>query len=173
MATEAEKRKLEQLRLSLEMVGRDWWAEADGEATRLMVRDPADGEPRPIATFAADAPAAFFTFIVGAADATALTIDLLDRCRRAYRELAHNQAGSQPKPKRYSAECAMKCRNDQAFRQYLIERHDLRDTADFERIKTRMHSILNVQSLNELDTDEAAAARWKSLRADFDHWRRP
>lgn len=168
MATEAEKRKLEQIRLSLEMVGRDWWAEADGEATRLMVRDPADGAPRPIATFAADAPASFLGFIVAAADATALTLDLLDRCRRAYREIA----GNQPKPKRYAAECAMKCKNDQAFRQYLIERHDLPDATDFERIKTRIHTILRIQSLTELDTDEAAARRWKGLRGDFEQWRR-
>ncbi|ANM12106.1 hypothetical protein [Rhizobium sp. N324] len=168
MATEAEKRKLEQIRLSLEMVGRDWWAEADGEATRLMVRDPTDDLPRPIATFAADAPAAFITFIVAAADATALTLDLLDRCRRAYHELA----GSQPKPKRYAAECAMKCKNDQAFRQYLIERHALPDATDFERIKTKMHFILRIESLNDLDTDQAAAGRWRDFRSAFEQWRR-
>ncbi|UIY25849.1 hypothetical protein LZK76_10650 [Rhizobium leguminosarum] len=168
MSAEAEKRKLEQIRLSLEMVGCDWWAEADGEATRLMVRDPADGLPRPIATFAADAPAPFINFIVAAAGTGALTLDLLDRCRSAYLELA----GNQPKPKHYAAECAMKCKNDEAFRQYLIERHDLPDATDFERIKTRIHTILQIQSLTELDSDEAAAGRWKGLRGDFEQWRR-
>ncbi|MBY5849619.1 hypothetical protein HFN51_03475 [Rhizobium leguminosarum] len=167
MATDAEKRKLEHIRLSLEMVGRDWSIEADGEATRLMVRDPADGMPRPIATFAADAPAPFLAFAVASADFLTLTLDLLDRCSRAYRELA----GRQPKPKNFATECAMKCKSDQAFRQYLIERHDLRDATDAERIKTRVRSILGVQSMAELNTDEAAAARWKSLRVDFEQWR--
>ncbi|MBY2911413.1 hypothetical protein [Rhizobium leguminosarum] len=168
MATDAEKRKLEQIRLSLEMVGRDWWAEADGETTRLMVRDPADGEPRSIATFAADAPAPFLTFAVASADFLALTLDLLDRCSRAYRELANRQ----PKQKNFATECAMKCKSDQAFRQYLIECHDLRDATDIERIKTRIRSILDIQSMAELNTDEAAAARWRQLRTDFDAWRR-
>ncbi|NEI60972.1 hypothetical protein [Rhizobium leguminosarum] len=169
MATEVEKRKLDHLRLSLEMVGRDWWAEADGEATRLMVRDPADGEPRPIATFAADAPAPFLTFAVASADFLALALDLLDRCSRAYRELASRQ---QKQSKNFASECAMKCKSDQAFRQYLIECHDLRDATDAERIKTRVRSILDIQSMGHLNTDEAAAARWKNLRADFEQWRR-
>jgi hypothetical protein len=66
----------------------------------------------------------------------------------------------------------MKCKSDQAFRQYLIERHDLRDATDAERIKTRVRSILDIQSMAELNTDEAAAGRWKSLRVDFEQWRR-
>ncbi|OBY04482.1 hypothetical protein BAE36_25060 [Rhizobium leguminosarum bv. trifolii] len=169
MATGAEKRKLEQIRLSMETVGRDWWAEADGEATRLMARDPVDDESRPIATFAADAPAPFLTFAVASADFLGLTLDLLDRCSCAYRELAGRR---QKQSKNFATECAMKCKSDQAFRQYLIECHDLRDTTDAERIKTRIRSILDIQSMADLNTDEAAAARWKKLRADFEQWRR-
>lgn len=63
----------------------------------------------------ADAPAALISFIVASADATALSLDLLDCCRRARRELA----GHQLKPKRYAAERAMKCKNDQAIEEAL------------------------------------------------------
>ncbi|MBB3299734.1 hypothetical protein FHT72_003487 [Rhizobium sp. BK077] len=132
------------------------------------MRDPVDGGPRTIAAIAADAPFTFQDFLIRAGERQQFLLNMLDRCGRAYRQLLDRQ----PKPKRYAADCAMKCRNDQAFRQYLIERHQLRDATDFERIKTRMHSILNIQSLNELDTDEAAAARWKSLRSDFENWKR-
>jgi hypothetical protein len=168
MATEAEKRKLEVIRQDMTIVGIDWAIEAADATTSLVVIDRVDGKPRTIATIAGDAPFAFQDFLMRAGERQQFLLDMLDRCSRAYRDLA----GKQPKQKRYAAECAMKCRNDQAFRQYLIERHNLRDATDFERIKTRMHSILNVQSLNELDTDEAAAGRWQSLRGDFELWRR-
>jgi len=168
MATEAEKRKLERIREDLDLVGADWAIEAGGTDLALVVRDPADDTPRTIAAIAADAPFVFQDFLIRAGERQQFLLDMLDRCSRAYRELA----GKQPKPKRYAAECAMKCKSDQAFRQYLIECHELRDATDFERIKTRMHSILNVHSLNELDTDTAAAARWNSLRSDFENWRR-
>lgn len=168
MATEAEKHKLEMIRQDLSMVGADWSIETDGDGLSLVVKDPADDKPRMIATIVTDAPFAFQDFLMRSGERQQFLLDMLDRCFSAYRELR----GKQPPPKRYAAECAMKCKNDQAFRQFLIERHDLRDATDFERIKTRMHSILDVRSLNELDSDEAAAARWKSLRADFDGWRR-
>ena len=65
----------------------------------------------------------------------------------------------------------MKCASDQAFRRFLEERHNL-DTSDLERIKTRVRSILAIQSMKELNTDENARKRWLSLRVEFDTWRR-
>ncbi|ARM12078.1 MULTISPECIES: hypothetical protein [Rhizobium] len=168
MATEAEKRKLEQIRQDLATVGADWAIEADGASLSLVVRDPVDGGARAIAAIAADAPFALQDFLIRAGERQQFLLDMIERCSRAYRQLLDKQ----PKPKRYAAECAMKCRNDQAFRQFLIERHGLRDATDFERIKTKMHFILRIESLNDLDTDEAAAGRWKEFRAAFERWRR-
>jgi hypothetical protein len=167
MATEAEKQKLASIRTDLAMVGAEWSIEADEASLVLVVKDPADGQPRPIATIAGDAPFVFQDFLIRAADRQFFLLDMLERCGRAYRELAARL----PKPKDYSAECAMKCRNDQAFRQFLIEQHNLPDAADFERIKTRLHGILAIRSLGELNEDPAAAGRWRSLVKDFERWR--
>jgi hypothetical protein len=53
-----------------------------------------------------------------------------------------------------------------------MEAHQLQDAGDAERVKTRVRSILNVTSMADLNKDPAAAARWQSLRGDFDAWRR-
>lgn len=168
MATEAEKRKLEMIRQDLSMVGAEWSIEADDAGLAIVVRDPADDKPRTIAAIGGDVPFAFQDFLIRAGERQQFLLDMLDRCSRAYRELARKQ----PKPKRHAAECAMKCKNDQAFRQFLIERHGLQDATDFERIKTKMHFILRIDSLNDLDTDEAAAGRWRDFRSTFEQWRR-
>ncbi|AID18359.1 hypothetical protein PPF1_46 [Rhizobium phage vB_RleM_PPF1] len=168
MATPAEIAQLATMRDDLEKVGVDWSVEADAGALTLCVRDPADGELRQIATIVQGTPFAFQNFLIRAATNQLLALDLLDRCRRAYRDLADRQ---QKQSKNYATECAMKCKSDQAFRQYLIECHDLRDATDAERIKTRVRSILGIQSMAELNADEAAAGRWRKLRADFERWR--
>lgn len=71
----------------------------------------------------------------------------------------------------FAAECAMKCKDDHLFRKFLHECHGA-DASDLERIKTRVRSILGVQSMSELNTDENARKRWLSLRAEFDRWRK-
>ncbi|MGR9252687.1 hypothetical protein [Rhizobium leguminosarum] len=169
MATPVEIAQLATMRDDLEKVGVDWSVEADAGALTLCVRDPADGEIRPVATIVEGTPFVFQNFLIRAAGNQVLALDLLDRCRRAYREMAGRQ---QKQSKNFATECAMKCKSDQAFRQYLIECHDLRDATDAERIKTRVRSILGIQSMAELNTDESAAARWRDLRAAFDRWRR-
>jgi hypothetical protein len=168
MATPAEIAQLATMRDDLKKVGVDWSVEADAGALTLCVRDPDDGEIRPVATIIEGTPFAFQNFLIRSAANQALALDLLDRCRRAYRDVA----GRPQKPKNFASECAMKCKSDQAFRQYLIECHDLQDATDAERVKTRIRSILAIQSMAELNTDEAAAGRWKELRADFERWRR-
>jgi hypothetical protein len=98
----------------------------------------------------------------------------------AFRIIRAGQPSSDPRATRrqseeqsdkdFAAECAMKCANDRAFRQYLIERHQLQDAGDTERIKTRVRSILAITSMGELNKDEGAAQRWKALRSDFKAW---
>lgn len=167
MATPAEIAQLTTMRDDLEKVGVDWSVEADAGALTLCVRDPADGEIRPIATIVEGTPFVFQNFLIRAASNQLLALDLLDRCRRAYRDLA----GKQPKPPNFASECAIKCRSDQAFRQFMIECHDLQDATDAERVKSRVRSVLAIHSMGELNTDAAAAERWKTLRDDFKRWR--
>ncbi|NVP57890.1 hypothetical protein [Mycoplana rhizolycopersici] len=71
----------------------------------------------------------------------------------------------------FAAECAMKCKDDHLFRKFLHKCHGA-DASDLDRIKTRARSILVVQSMAELNTDENARQRWLSLRAEFDRWRK-
>ncbi|MBB3608617.1 hypothetical protein [Rhizobium sp. BK602] len=170
MATPAEIQKLERIRQDMAYIGRDWSIEADGAEIRLVFADPADGEFRLAATLAPDLPYAVQTFLVGAGDNLAFLLDMLDRCARAYREIASRQR--QNKPKDYAAECAMKCQNDQAFRRFLIECHDMPDAADTERVKVKVRSLLAIHSMGELNDDPAAAARWDNLRKDFNQWKR-
>ena len=170
MATPAEIQRMKRIAQDMIQIGQHWSIETDGVEMRLVFADSADGEFRLAATLAPDLPYAVQTFLIAAADNQAFLLDLLGRCARAYRELAGRQ--QQSKQKDFAAECAMKCQNDQAFRRFLIERHDLPDAGDTERIKVRVRGILAIQSMKELNDDAAAADRWKALRADFDIWRR-
>jgi hypothetical protein len=170
MGTEAEKIKLQSIRADLAKVGSDWYIESDDSGQRLLARDPVDNEPRAIAELPIDLPFPYLNFLMRAAESQAFILELLDRCGRAYRSLAGPPEEPQKAPN-YATECAMKCANDRAFRQYLIERHQLTDASDIERIKTRVRSILDIASMKELNDNETAAQRWISLRRDFTAWR--
>jgi hypothetical protein len=170
MATPAEIQKLERIRQDMALIGQEWSIESDGAELRLCLADPADGVVDRVATLTPDISFPVQTFLISAAANQAFLLDLLDRCARAYRELAKQH--QQSKPKDFAAECAMKCQNDQAFRRFLIECHDMPDAGDSLRIKVRVRSLLKVQSMGELNTDPTAADRWKQLRGEFDAWRR-
>lgn len=71
----------------------------------------------------------------------------------------------------FARECAMKC-DDTLFRRFLEESHALKAAATMPEIATRVRSILAIRSRSELNTDRDAAARWVSLRAEFDAWRK-
>jgi len=94
-----------------------------------------------------------------------------DRLACRYREaLAEKECAERArKGKDFAAECAMLC-GQHAFRTFLQERHGL-DTADRERIDTRVRSILAIQSRAEINNDESARQRWFSLRAEFKQWK--
>lgn len=81
------------------------------------------------------------------------------------------QRGQAEQKKDYAAECAMKC-NDRMFRRFLVERHNVPDVADAERIAVSVRNILRIKSRGELNTDPAAAQRWIDFRAAFEVWKR-
>lgn len=72
--------------------------------------------------------------------------------------------------KDYAAECAMKC-GDRLFRRFLVERYNVPDVADAERVAVSIRNILRIKSRAELNTDPAAAARWVDFRGAFEAWR--
>ena len=96
---------------------------------------------------------------------------LLQHAFREIRELRQKLDGKAPEPKQYAAECAMKC-GEPAFLKFLEERHNLQRPLTKDRAATKVRSILNIKSRRELDSDQDAAARWRSLVNAFDAWRR-
>ncbi|ULJ71339.1 hypothetical protein [Rhizobium gallicum] len=72
--------------------------------------------------------------------------------------------------KDYAAECAMKC-SDPLFRAFLVERYQVPDVADAERIAVSVRNILRVGSRGELNTDPEARRRWIDFRSSCEAWR--
>ena len=109
--------------------------------------------------------------VAHARDDLAWLLAAYDRLVRHYREILaeKERAERARKGKDFAAECAMLC-GQHAFRTFLQDRHGL-DTADRERIDTRVRSILAIQSRAELNKDESARQRWFSLRAEFTRWK--
>ncbi|WP_157928768.1 hypothetical protein [Pararhizobium haloflavum] len=70
----------------------------------------------------------------------------------------------------YSAEAAMKC-SDSAFVAYLVAEHGLEQDAPPEFVAGALRNALGIASRKDLNTDPAAATRWRDLKADFDAWR--
>ncbi len=92
--------------------------------------------------------------------------------RREIERLRQALEAKDGKPaKDYAAECAMKCA-EPAFMRFLIERHDLPPPATDKTAATRVRSVLAVSSRSQLNTDPAAAARWRGMVQEFDAWRR-
>lgn len=68
-------------------------------------------------------------------------------------------------------DCAILCQRGD-FARYLRESHGLDDIADAERVSSRVRSMLAISSRTELNTDPAAADRWRKLKSDFEAWRK-
>lgn len=149
----------------------DQWCESYDIANsraEICTKDRRTGEVEPIAILLPDCSYDDRRLMQSAPMYVDALLTLLDEAIRVIRQLQPKQQ----KPKDFAAECAMKCANDLVFRRFLQERHDLADASDAERVKTRIRSVLAIQSMAELNTDENARKRWKSLRAEFDAWRR-
>lgn len=80
-------------------------------------------------------------------------------------------AGPPAAPKNYAAEAAIKV-TSWRFMQFLEARHGLEPPLTAERATQRLRSVLRILSRKELNDDEAAAERWRGLRAEFEAWLR-
>lgn len=83
---------------------------------------------------------------------------------------APSQQARDPDEHRYAKACAI-LSGKHDFRTYLTVVHGL-EAVDGERVNTRVRTILNIQSRNELDEDPAARQRWFSLVRDYESWNR-
>lgn len=171
VASPAQKR-MDAIRNRASIASTDWSVLADGE---MCLTTGAGGEMAIVARIPDEAPIDDRDFLLHLPEdhiwLLGMYDKLVDRHRNALDEIKR-LSPPPSKPKDFAAECAMKCGNDHLFRRFLQECHDLVDASDAERVKTRVRSLLAIQSMAELNTDENARERWKSLRAEFDNWRR-
>ena len=150
---------------------------ADTAGMHLEVTGP--GEPEIICSLPVTCPADNRELIRRHIEIPADLIGMLDAAarrdaerRREIERLRQALEAKDGKPaKDYAAECAMKCA-EPAFMRFLIERHDLPPPATDKTAATRVRSVLAVSSRSQLNTDPAAAARWRGMVQEFDAWRR-
>ena len=149
---------------------------ADTEGMHLEVSGP--DEPEIICSLPPSCPADNRELIRRHVEIPADLIGMLDAAtrrdadrRREIERLRQALEAKGGKPaKDYAAECAMIC-TEPAFMRFLIDRHDLPYPATDKTTATRVRSVLAVTSLSELNTDTAAASRWRGMVQEFDLWR--
>ena len=150
---------------------------ADTEGMHLEVSGP--DEPEIICSLPASCPSDNHELIRRHIDIPADLIGMLDAAARRdaerRREIerlrqALETKGGKP-TKDYAAECAMKCA-DTAFRQFLIERHDLPHAATEQTAATRVRSVLAIDSRTALNSDPDTASRWRGIVQEFEMWSR-
>ncbi|MCO5071122.1 MAG: hypothetical protein M9944_07945 [Rhizobiaceae bacterium] len=166
-----------------------WTLAADAEGEFVEARGEM-GELLPVARIHPGASAAERAMMVNAPLYVRTLLGLYDRAVKTVRELRGGQMRGNPdagagdvkaahdlkdrhglRGKDYAAEAAMKCA-EPAFRRFLAERHGLEPPLTEDRVAQKVRSLCGVTSRAELNNGAAAAERWKSLRADFDAWRR-
>ena len=84
------------------------------------------------------------------------------------------QLKGEPEPGREKKSVAQWCGRvctSPAFKRWLHEIHQA-DISDQKRVDSRVRSMLGIESRAELDTDPAAAARWRAMAAEFEAWRK-
>ncbi|WP_404862101.1 hypothetical protein [Georhizobium sp. MAB10] len=83
---------------------------------------------------------------------------------------SHQTIPDDNRHRNYAAEASMKC-DEPAFRQFLCELME-KPCPNAGAAAELLRWALSITSRKHLNTDEAAAARWRDLRARFEAWRR-
>lgn len=185
-STPATKDQLAQIRRRHDAAtAGDWFIVATDEAMQLAVRETPQAAPLALYTASDLATSDDNMLMLYARSDIGLLLATVDWARDALvhhkeqiRQLqARLNGGTVHRPgtaddgKDYTTECCMKLQ-EPAFIKYLQERHELPKGASQQARETRMRSVLGITSRKQLNTDTAAAARWRSLRGDFEAWRK-
>lgn len=177
MATLQEHQRVKDIRYRFSEAATDWAIGLSGKDLLAVIvpRTPAVR----VATLTDDCDYPDRDFLLHAYSDIRLLLRLYDEACEFIRQIRHQSALSnrsadqdqqRQKPSDYAAECSMKCA-DQRFLTFLRERHAV-DISDGERVKTAIRLLLKVESRAELNSDPAAAHRWKAFKGDFDLWLR-
>lgn len=173
--TEA-KALLPEMRHVLECVGSEWIESYDSKSgySQIAERDGLDGQVYPLATLAKDIPTEQRELMRKAPVYLRAALLLRDEAARAYLAVTRPPAEKAEKKeaKALSTIAVGKCAADRAFIRYLIECHGLEDASNTERVKTKVRSVLAIQSFKELNDDPRAAEAWQKLISKFQAWMR-
>ncbi|WOC15458.1 hypothetical protein [Pseudochrobactrum sp. MP213Fo] len=150
--------------------GAEWLLSSNGEVTIVEART--DGEPNEVARFHRNATPDEIDFFANAPHMVTFLLGLVDRAIAAARKAAPQAPDQAPgKTLNYAAEAAMKC-EEAGFLAFLEQCHGLERPLTQDRAAQRLRSLFGVTSRKELNSNSAAAQRWRSLRGDYDVWRR-
>ena len=150
--------------------GAQWLLSSDGAVTFVEART-SEGRAE-VARFHNDATPDEIDFFANAPHMVAFLLRLVDRAIAAARQgRTQSPAQVQDKAVNYAAEAAMKC-GEAAFLVFLEQRHGLERPLTDDKAAQKLRSLLRITSRKELNNDTAAAERWRSLRADYETWRK-
>ena len=168
------KALLPEIRIVLELASQEWTDAYSLENGRGQIcgRDPMTGEVYPIATLEKSIGSDDRQLIRKAPVYVRALLLLRDEAVRAYKE-AKQPPPEPPKkgePKPLSTLAVGKSAADLAFVRYLMECHGLEDASNTERVKTKVRSVLAIQSFKELNEDPRAVEAWQELVRKFKAW---
>lgn len=167
-AVSANQKRMDAIRSRAALAAKDWGIMAGERGLTLTAAG--DEGTETVSVILDDASIFNREFAIAAPEDLLWLLDRYTVLADRFRRMTNREERDRRKPKKYAAECAMKC-NDRDFLDFLFTCHGV-DLSDRERINTRVRTILRITSRAELDTDEAAAGRWRHLVNDFENWRK-
>lgn len=167
-AVSANQKRMDAIRSRAALAARDWGIMADERGLTLTAAG--DEGTETVSIILNDASIFNREFAIAAPEDLLWLLDRYTSLAERYRQMVGEQDRNRPKPKNYAAECGMKCA-DRDFLDFLFTCHGV-DISDKERVANRIRTMLRINTRADLNTDEAAAARWRQLVADFDTWRK-
>lgn len=160
-----ESERVEMIRQRLASTGDDWLIMAESDHVKI-VRQVAEGLEE-ILTFAETASYDDRDLVMSIQSDLRFLLSLFDRSVKKVRELK----ALLPEEKDYTAQAAMLC-SDPAFKRFMADKHGAESPLTDERVATRLRSVLRISSRRELNENEPAATRWKTLFNSFENWKR-
>ncbi|OJX99087.1 MAG: hypothetical protein BGP07_03235 [Rhizobiales bacterium 63-22] len=165
----SEAAELRSIRTKFQALGGAQWLLSSDAGGMFVEVKTGGGELNEVARFHPGAMPEEIDFFASAPAMVGFLLHLVDRAIASARK--DRQPQGQGRAKDFAAEAAMKC-DDAAFKVYLEARHGLERPLTADRVAHKLRALLGVSSRKELNNNAIAAERWRSLRADFDGWRR-
>ncbi|MDW5314988.1 hypothetical protein [Rhizobium sp. PL01] len=167
-AVSANQKRMDAIRSRAALAASDWGIMAGERGLTLTAAG--DEGTETVSVILDDASIFNREFAIAAPEDLLWLLDQYTNLAEHYRRIVGQQERNRPRPKKYAAECGMKC-NERDFLDFLFTCHGV-DVSDKERVVSRIRTMLRITSRAELDTDDAAAGRWRQLVADFENWRK-